>query len=171
MKKWISFLRILLLAVLVGGWAVRLAYAALPDTGSLTHPSVASYVVTNTNARGPKKTMVQFTLEYNSPSVWSQGASEGFISSNLALRKGFLDNKLFAILQIWDVFSTTKNEAIMQGGDFYSYFIHENKTPMVNLTLKYLINNYRDMKRRQGGIYFLERFPYPLRRSEEKEHY
>ncbi len=53
MKKWIPFLRILFLAVLVGGSAVRLVYAALPDPNSLMYPSVTSYVVTNTNARGP----------------------------------------------------------------------------------------------------------------------
>jgi len=99
---------------------------------------------------------LQVNFIYNSPSQSAQGRREDFVVTNLALKKGFLDDHLEVIAQVRDVFSTGKFESVAEGWDFYrySYFTHE--APLYSLTVNYLINNYKQKRQRENGDNDLE---------------
>lgn len=92
---------------------------------------------------------LQLNLSYNSPSVSAQGTREGFFVANIAARQAFLNDQLEVILQMRDVFSTARYEFTSSGRDFYTYAKFTRESPMLMLTINYLINNYQ--RERQGA--------------------
>jgi outer membrane receptor protein involved in Fe transport len=93
---------------------------------------------------------LQLNAEYNSPSVSSQGTREGFFSTDAAIRTDFLNRQLSFILQVRDLFKTGKNEFTTQTPDFYSYSYFKRDAPIVMLTMKLSLNNYKQERERQG---------------------
>lgn len=92
-------------------------------------------------------TQVQVNMTYDSPSVSSQGKTEGFMSTNVALRQELFDKSLTATLQVRDIFSTAKYEFTNESLDFYKYTYAERESPVVMLNLRFNINNYKNDKR------------------------
>lgn len=93
-------------------------------------------------------TQLQVNLNYNSPSVSSQGRREGFFSSDISAKQDFFEKKLSLILQIRDLFGTAKYEYSSSGPDFYSYNYFERESPMVMLTARFTFNNYKPKRDR-----------------------
>jgi hypothetical protein len=60
-----------------------------------------------------------------------------------------MDRSLSAILQVRDLFGTANWESISQGADFYRYSYLERESPIIMLTLRLNINNFREQ--RNGG--------------------
>ncbi|PKL88966.1 MAG: hypothetical protein CVV23_07655 [Ignavibacteriae bacterium HGW-Ignavibacteriae-2] len=92
-------------------------------------------------------TQIQFNLNYNSPSVSSQGRVEGSVNSNLAIKQEFFNRLLSATLQIRDVFGTSKREQTYRSEDFYNYSLMSRESRVVMLNLRFNINNYKSEKR------------------------
>lgn len=95
-------------------------------------------------------TQLQFNAIYNSPTVSSQGRVEDFFFTNLALRQDLFNKMLTATLQIRDVFGTANREYLYDTRDYFSYNYMQGESPMVMLSLRFNINNYKQ-ERRQGN--------------------
>ncbi len=96
-----------------------------------------------------ENTSFELTLNFDSPSATSQGEREGNFVTNAALRQMFFDKSLTAILQVRDLFDTANEESTAVGNGFYSYSLEERAAPVVSLTLRYNLNNFR--QKREGG--------------------
>lgn len=101
----------------------------------------SSFSITNS-------TRVQFNNSYRGKSVTSQGTTEGYFTTSLAIKQTILEN-LSATLQFRDLFSTAKREFTSEGSNFYNYSYSERKAPMVMLNINFNINNYK--KKRNGN--------------------
>jgi outer membrane receptor protein involved in Fe transport len=96
-------------------------------------------------------TQIQFNLNYNSPSVSSQGRWEGFFRSDLSVRQEIIKNILAATLQIRDLFGTAKREFTSEGENFYNYNYYNFSTPTLMLNLRYTFNNYKPKREGRDG--------------------
>jgi outer membrane cobalamin receptor len=96
-------------------------------------------------------TQFQVNFSYNSPSVSAQGRSEGFLSTDLAVRHDILNRALSLTLQVRNLFGA-KYEQTSSGPDFYAYNYHQRESPMVMFNLRFNINNFRnnDQRNREG---------------------
>lgn len=95
-------------------------------------------------------TQIQFNLNYNSPTVSSQGRWEEFFSSDLSVRQELIENILAVTLQIRDVFGTAKREYTSEGTNLYNYNLFDMHTPSVTLSLRYTFNNYKPKREGRG---------------------
>jgi len=101
----------------------------------------------NNSIKITSTTQLQVNMNYDSPSVSSQGKREGFMSTNVALRHELFNKSLTATLQVRDIFSTAKYEFTNESLDFYKYTYAERESPVVMLNLRFNINNYKNDKR------------------------
>jgi outer membrane receptor protein involved in Fe transport len=95
-------------------------------------------------------TQIQFNLNYNSPTVSSQGRMEEYFSSDLSVRQELISNMLAATLQVRDVFGTTKREFTSESTDFYNYNRFSMNSPTLMLNLRYTFNNYKPKREGRG---------------------
>jgi len=105
----------------------------------------------NNDFRPAKNTRVQFNLGYRSPTVTSQGRSEGFFTSDLAIKQQLMDRKLSLTLQIRDLFNTMRHEYTSEGNGFYYYRYMDFPSPMVSFTISYIFNNFKQERKRSNG--------------------
>lgn len=104
----------------------------------------------NTLKLGPS-TRFQLNGRFESPTVSSQGRREGFLAVDVAAHQDLLNNQLSAILQVRDVFGTRRREFSSSGAGFSSYSLQNRESPVVMLTLRYSLNNFRkDEAEREG---------------------
>ncbi len=103
----------------------------------------------NSTFRLMKTMQLQLDGDYNSPTVTSQGETQGYYAMNGAVRMDFLDRKLSAVLQVRDIFGTARRVSETKDADFYNYQKWERKAPVVSFTLSYRINNF--MPKRKNG--------------------
>jgi outer membrane receptor protein involved in Fe transport len=96
-------------------------------------------------------TQLQLNLNYNSPSVSSQGTSEGYISTDVSMKQDLFERMLSITLQVRDLFGTAKYENRSSGTDFYQYNYFQRESPMVILNLRFNFNNYKT-KRDNGSM-------------------
>ncbi|SMO59506.1 Outer membrane receptor proteins, mostly Fe transport [Saccharicrinis carchari] len=105
----------------------------------------------NSTFRVMKTVQLQLDGNYNSPTVTSQGETEGYYTMNGALRMDFLDRKLSAVVQVRDIFATARRVSETQDADFYNYQKWERKAPLVSFTLSYRINNFMPKRNNRGN--------------------
>jgi len=86
----------------------------------------------------------QFNFLWDSPSATSQGETTGRFILSAAATYQIIPQKLTAILQMRDVLQTARHEHTFSGVDFFSLNILERDWPMISLTLRYSINNYKE---------------------------
>ncbi len=98
-----------------------------------------------------KKIQLQFNGDYNSPTVTSQGETEGYYTFNGAVRMDFLDRKMSATMQVRDIFGTAERVSITQDDDFYNYSKWKTKAPFVSFTLSYRLNNFVQKRKGSNG--------------------
>jgi outer membrane receptor protein involved in Fe transport len=94
---------------------------------------------------------IQLTAFYRGPSVQAQGESKGMFFSNLSYRQEFLQRKLTATLSLRDILGTMRFENMSYGPDFRNKFRMERESRVVQLTLSYKINNYRQERNNGDG--------------------
>ena len=58
-----------------------------------------------------------------------------------------MDKKLFAALQVRDIFSSAKHEFTSSAPDFYDYSKYVGESPIITLTISYRFNNYKPNRR------------------------
>lgn len=95
-------------------------------------------------------TQFQINTMYNSPSVSSQGRSEGYFSTDIAIRQDLFSRLLTLTLQIRDLLGTAKHEFTSRGIDFYSYDYFDRESPMVMLNVRFNFNNFKKDRERRG---------------------
>jgi hypothetical protein len=95
-------------------------------------------------------TRIQLSVNYESPSVSSQGRSEGNWISNIAIRQDFWNRTLSATLQVRDIFGSATREFTSEGPGFYSHNKFIRQPRMLSFTLTYNINNYKAERDRQS---------------------
>lgn len=96
-------------------------------------------------------TQAQFNLNYNSPTISSQGRSEASYSADLSIKQDLFERLLSLTLQIRDLFGTAKHEFSSSGPDFSSYNYFERESPVVMLNVRLNFNNYKP-KRERGEM-------------------
>ncbi len=97
-------------------------------------------------------TRIQIDFNYQSATVNSQGTSEGFFSTNAAVKQDFFNRKASATLQVRDVFGNSRHENTTYTDGFYQHTVFQPNTPIVMLTLSYKLNNYKmKNKNRENG--------------------
>jgi outer membrane receptor protein involved in Fe transport len=104
----------------------------------------------NNTLKLSSSTQVQFNLNYNSPTVSSQGRWEEFFSSDLSVRQELISNILSLTLQVRDVFNTAKREFTSEGINLYNYSYFDMHTPSLMLNLRYTFNNYKPKREVKG---------------------
>ena len=95
-------------------------------------------------------TQVQFNINYNSPTVSSQGKWEEFFTSDLSIRQEIISNILAVTLQVRDVFGTAKRVYTSEGTNLYNYNSFDMHTPALTLNLRYTFNNYKPKREGRG---------------------
>lgn len=98
-----------------------------------------------------KNTRVQVNVRYRSPTVTSQGRTEAFVSTDLAIKQQFFKRKLSFTLQARDLFNTMHHEYTSEGADFYYYRYMDHPAPLLSLTVSWIFNNYKQQKRPTGN--------------------
>ena len=96
-------------------------------------------------------TQVQFNVNYNSPTVSSQGTLEESYSADVSINQDFFEKMLSLTLQIRDTFGTAKYEYTYSGPNFYSYSYSKRESPIVMLNLRLNFNNYEPEGNREEG--------------------
>ena len=94
-----------------------------------------------------KTTSAQLYTMYKSPYVTPQGDNEGYFMTNLSLKQNFLKN-YSATLQVTGVFGFLERSKKFEGGNYYIEHNIVPYTPIVNLTVSYLINQYKYDRRK-----------------------
>ncbi len=90
--------------------------------------------------------LFQINLRYRSPSVSSQGRSEGSFRTDLAVKHDIIAKKLSVTFQVRDIFKTDKHESTSSGIDFYTYRYFTHESPMLMLNVRFNFNNYKEEK-------------------------
>ena len=96
-------------------------------------------------------TQMQLNLNYNGPRVSSQGRSEDSFTTDVSVKHDLFDKKLSLILQVRDLFRSSKYESTSQGPDFFSYNYFKRESPIVMLTVRINFNNYKPKREREEG--------------------
>lgn len=96
-------------------------------------------------------TQLQLNLNYNSPTVSSQGTWEEFYSADVSVKQDFLEKMLSLTLQVQNIFGTANHGFTSSGPDFYSYNYFERESPMVILSARFNFNNYKPKKDPRNG--------------------
>jgi outer membrane cobalamin receptor len=99
---------------------------------------------------GPN-TQIQFNVNYNSPTVSSQGRWEEFFSADVSIKQDFFKRMLSLTLQTRDIFGTAKHEFTSSGPDFYTYNYFAREVPIVILNVRLNFNNYKPKSDREDG--------------------
>ena len=97
------------------------------------------------------KTTVQLMANYHSDQSNSQGSSNGFFMTNLALKYEFIKRTFNATLQVRDIFQSSDRERTLEADDFYSYSSFNRKSPSVSLNFTYIFNNFKEKKSDRNG--------------------
>lgn len=97
----------------------------------------------NGNFRLAPESRIQLMAFYRGPSVQAQGESKGMFFSNISYRQEFFDKKLSATLSLRDIFGTSQFENMTYGPNFSNKFRMKRESQVLQLTLSYKINNYK----------------------------
>lgn len=92
---------------------------------------------------------IQFSSQYNGPSITLQGESIGSYMASLSARKDFFNRNLSLTLAARDIFGTGRFGWITYGQDFYNKTTIKRESPIIMLNVTYRINNYRQTQRQQ----------------------
>jgi outer membrane cobalamin receptor len=105
----------------------------------------------NSDVALSKKLKVQITGNYESPTVTSQGTSEGRYSSRFAVKYEIIPKTFSATLQVRDPFGSSNHESTTDTDTIYKYSLHEREPQLFMLNLNYVFNNYKPEKSGGGG--------------------
>lgn len=94
---------------------------------------------------------IQWDGMYRSPRVSAQERDAGYFRSNFSVRRDFFDRKVTTTLQIRDLFGTGRWESETEGDGFYTESFRQYDAPIVMMSVKININNYRQKRRGPNG--------------------
>ncbi len=120
----------------------------LPD-GDFTRSSFNWSTRFNNVFKISGQTQLQVNVNYNSPTVSSQGRVEEYFSVDIAAKHSLFDRLLTATLQVRDLFGTSKMENTSQGLDFTSYSYSKRDAPILMLNLRWNFNRFERERERE----------------------
>ena len=88
----------------------------------------------------PANFSIKWSVNYNSPSITAQSQTEGYIYSNLAIKKGFKDDVWVITLAGTNIFNSLKYNTTTQSENF-NLVSKRITTPYVSLKVAYLFSN------------------------------
>ncbi|MFC2114110.1 TonB-dependent receptor domain-containing protein [Bacteroidota bacterium] len=97
----------------------------------------------NSNFKLKWGTRIQVSVFYKAPSITAQGDRDGFFFTNIGLRQELLKKKLSVSVQVRDIFKTSSHSFTSYGENFVLSNTFIRKSPFVNFSLSYTINNYK----------------------------
>ncbi|MCI0706247.1 MAG: TonB-dependent receptor [Ignavibacteriae bacterium] len=97
-----------------------------------------------------KSTEVQFSARFESPTVSAQGREKESIRSDFAIRQGFFNDRLSAILQMRNILNMNQEEFTSEGPGFRTFNFETRESPMVMLTLRFSLNQFEREDRENG---------------------
>jgi hypothetical protein len=97
-----------------------------------------------------KNTRMQIMGIYRGPTVSAQGQRDGMFFSNASIKQEFWQNKMSATLQVQDIFGTMKFSGTSSGANFENQFKFKRESQIVQLTLSYKINNFKNKPSKDG---------------------
>lgn len=98
----------------------------------------------NLDMKLAKNTRLQLTGIYRGATASAQGTRDPMMFANAAIKQDFFKNNLTATLQIQDIFGTMKFGGTSYGEGFQSQFKFKREPQVVQLTLSYKLNNFRN---------------------------
>ncbi|HMU44488.1 MAG TPA: TonB-dependent receptor [Ignavibacteriaceae bacterium] len=96
-------------------------------------------------------TQLQLNLNYNSPTVSSQGTWEESYSADISAKQDFLEKMLSLTLQVQNIFGTSNHAFSSSGPDFSTYNSFKRESPIVMLSVRLNFNNYKPKKDPRTG--------------------
>lgn len=105
----------------------------------------------NNTFRIRKNMQIQLDSSYDSPTVTAQGETKGYYAFNGAYRVDLFDRKFSAVMQVRDVFATTKRIRISEDVNFYDYSESQRRAPVFSFTLSYRLNNFKSKRGNRNG--------------------
>lgn len=95
-----------------------------------------------------KKTGTSFQIggRYSGPEVEAQGREYASWMVNAGIRQDFLDRKLSLSVNVRNIFLSMKHESISETDEFYLYTLRQPKTPIINFSVTYKINDFKSRK-------------------------
>ena len=96
-------------------------------------------------------TRLQLMAMYFGPSVTAQGKREGFMMTSAAIKQSFMNDKLSFTLTGRDLLKSMNREMTSAGAGFKTYNYFEREAPIVQFSLSYTINNYKNQRDRGGN--------------------
>ena len=91
----------------------------------------------------------QLSARYLAPNVTAQGEWSGFFTSDISLRKSFLERKLSLNLRLSDIFDTREFSFSSSGENFDSEGYRKRKSRILNFSLAYRFGQTDEKKKRQ----------------------
>jgi len=104
----------------------------------------------NFDVKLAKNTRMQIMGIYRGPTVSAQGQRDGMFFSNASVKQEFWKNKMSATLQVQDIFGTMKFSGTSSGPNFENQFKFKRESQIVQLTLSYKINNFKNKPSKDG---------------------
>ncbi|HEX9829505.1 MAG TPA: outer membrane beta-barrel protein, partial [Bacteroidota bacterium] len=89
-------------------------------------------------------TQIQFSTRFESPTVSPQGREKESIRSDFAIRQGFFNDRLSAILQLRNILNTNREEFTSEGPGFRTFNFETRESPMLMLTLRFSLRQFDD---------------------------
>ncbi|MFC2124199.1 TonB-dependent receptor domain-containing protein [Bacteroidota bacterium] len=99
----------------------------------------------------PMDMKLQLNSIYNSDRASAQGSRSGFMMTNFAIRKDFMNDKLGLTFQAHDIFRQMNFSNVSESEFFYSSSERRPETPMFSINLSLKLNNYKKSKSRYGS--------------------
>ena len=95
-------------------------------------------------------TKIQLTANYDAPTIEPQEKEMASYVIGIAIKQDFFKRKLTVTLNMRDLFNTWKMENYTYGNNFTVYNNVKSKYPMINLSLSYKINNFKQKRERSN---------------------
>ncbi|MFO7526406.1 MAG: TonB-dependent receptor [Ignavibacteriaceae bacterium] len=115
----------------------------------------------NTTFMPSKDFNFQVNINYNAPSVYLQGSTKEQFTTDVAVKKDFMDGQLSLTFRVSDVFNTRKWESETFGPNFLTTSYRKMESRVAYLGISFRLNpgnNNRDRERRQRDDDEMEEF-------------
>lgn len=90
----------------------------------------------------------QVDAMYKSASISATGKQSSMAFTSVAVKKSFFNRKLDLGLSVFDLLNTARMENYSSSDIYYSEFEFDMKSPIVQFSLTYLFNNYKQERKR-----------------------
>ncbi len=90
----------------------------------------------------------QISSRYLAPNVTAQGEWSGFLSTDVSVKKSFVDNKLSLTLRLSDIFNTREFSFNSSGSNFFNEGFRKRKSRILNFSAFYRFGKLDDKNRR-----------------------